>query len=355
MIRKRCGLWMAERMAFAIAATTFLGIMGLTRAAYTQQPQNSIPKITNAKIHIEPVRGNIYMLAGSGGNITLQVGPEGALLVDTGTAEKADDVLAAIQDTARFHLRNLTGPSTFIRYIINTSADPEHTAGNWKIAGSNFFDPVYGGEQIIAHGNVLNRMMTEGEGKGNSTGRGIITDAYFTDYYKLNRFFNGEGVQVIHIPSAHTDGDSVVWFRSSDVISTGDILETNRYPTIDLERGGSVKGVIDGLNSLLDLAYAEFRGQGGTLLVPGHGRLCYANDVAYYRDMVAIVRDRVQYMIDKKMTLEQIKGAKLTKDYDPLYGKEPGSSDRFIEAVFRSLTQDERLRAKREPDRAQHQ
>jgi cyclase len=168
---------------------------------------------------------------------------------------------------------------------------------------------------------------------------GTITDAYFTDVYKLNRFFNGEGVQIIHVPSGHTDGDSIVWFRGSDVISAGDILETRRYPTIDLARGGTVQGVIDGLNAIIDLAYAEFRGQGGTIIIPGHGRLCYTNDVAYYRDMVTIVRDRVQYQIDKKNTLAQIKAQKITRDYDPIYGTEAGASDRFVESVYTSLTQ----------------
>lgn len=325
------------RNLLAITVSALFAIPGLGGIAYTQQPQSPPLKISTGKIHVEPVRGNLFMLAGSGANITLQVGPEGALLVDSGAADKADDVLGAIQDAARFHLRDLTeGLPTPIRYIINTSVGAEHIGGNWKIAGSKSFDPVFGGEQIIAHGNVLNRITEELADKASMPG--TITDAYFTEYYKLNRFFNGEGVQVIHVPSALTDGDSVVWFRGSDVISTGDILETDRYPAIDLKRGGTIKGLIDGLNMLLDLSYAEFRGQGGTMLIPGHGRLCYANDVAYYRDMVTIVRDRVQYMIDKKkMSLEQIQAAGITKDYDPVYGKEPGSGQKFVEAVFQSL------------------
>ena len=321
-----------------LTVSALFAVVGLAGIAYTQQPQSPPLKISAGKIHVEPVRGNIFMLAGSGSNITLQLGPEGALLVDSGAADKADDVLGAIQDAARFHLRDATeGLPTPIRYIINTTFGADHFGGNWKIAASKSFDPVSGGEQIIAHGNVLNRITEELGDKASSPG--TITDAFFTEYYKLNRFFNGEGVQVIHVPSALTDGDTVVWFRGSDVISTGDILETDRYPTIDLKRGGSIKGLINGLNMLLDLSYAEFRGQGGTMLVPGHGRLCYANDVAYYRDMVTIVRDRVQYMMDKKkMSLEDIQKTGITKDYDPVYGKEPGSSQRFVDAIFHSLS-----------------
>jgi len=320
-----------------LAAT--LGVLGIISVGYPaqQNPPYLGARKTSAGIHIEPVRGNIYMLAGAGGNITLQVGPEGILVVDTGPAEKTEAVLAAIQEAAQFHLRALSGPSVPIRYIINTSINAEHIGGNWNVAKSPFFAPVGGGEQIIAHGNVLNRLTMESEDKTEQPG--TITDAYFTDWYKINRFFNGEGIQVLHTPSGHTDGDSIVWFRGSDVISAGDILETNRYPAIDIQRGGTVKGVINGLNAILDLSYPEFRGQGGTIIIPGHGRLCFANDVAYFRDMVTIVRDRIQHLVDKKNTLQQIKASKLTVDYDPIYGKEPGSADRFIEAVYQSLIQ----------------
>jgi glyoxylase-like metal-dependent hydrolase (beta-lactamase superfamily II) len=155
----------------------------------------------------------------------------------------------------------------------------------------------------------------------------------------LSHFFNGEGVQLIHQPSAHSDGDSMVWFRGSDVLAVGDIYGTTTYPVIDQERGGTINGVIAGLNRILDLSIAEFRTEGGTLVVPGHGRISDSADVAYYRDMVTIIRDRVQAMLDKGMTLQQVKAAKPTADYEPRYGATSGpwTTDMFLEAVYATL------------------
>ena len=163
---------------------------------------------------------------------------------------------------------------------------------------------------------------------------------YHASSYKLSQFFNGEGVKVYHQPAAHTDGDSIVFFRYSDVISAGDIYSTTSYPVVDIDRGGNIQGVLDGLNRILDLAVPEFRSQGGTLVIPGHGRLSDTGDVANYRNMVAIIRDRVQDMIRKGMTLEQVKAARPTMDYDGLYGSDSGpwTTAMFVEAVYRSLS-----------------
>ncbi len=146
-------------------------------------------------------------------------------------------------------------------------------------------------------------------------------------------------MQIFHLPDAHTDGDSIVFFRYSDVISAGDILRTDSYPVIEVDKGGSINGILDGLNRILDLAIPEFRSQGGTMIIPGHGRLCDTGDVANYRNMVAIMRDRIQDMIQKGMTLEQVKAAKPTMDYDGLYGSTTGAwtTDMFIEAAYKSL------------------
>ena len=319
-------------VAFMLGATS-LAALGQTSAA-------------NA-VEIVPVRGHIYMLAGAGGNITVSIGPDGVLLVDSGLKEMSDQVLAAIQELQQ-RVRVNGAPAKPIRYIINTHLHPDHIGGNEKIGeagktitGGNVAGDIGDaseGATIISHEKVLDRLSPN----GNPTVpfRALPTLTYLSGQMKLSEFFNGEGVQIFHEPSAHTDGDSIVYFRGSDVIAAGDIFLTTSYPIIDLANGGSLQGVIDGLNHILDLSVAEFRTEGGTLVIPGHGRICDSADVAYYRDMATIVRDRLQSMIKKDMTLEQVKAAKPTADWDPRYDKNPRwTPDMFVEAAYKSLTQ----------------
>jgi cyclase len=163
------------------------------------------------------------------------------------------------------------------------------------------------------------------------------TDTYTTAERKI--FFNNEGVDMIHVPAAHTDGDTIVFFRRSDVISTGDIFVTNGYPIVDLDHGGNIQGVIDGLNRIVEMAIPADEQEGGTLIIPGHGRLCDVADVVFYQEMVIIIRDRVQDLIKKGMSLEQVVAAKPTRDYDPRYGSTTGfwTTDKFVTAVYKSL------------------
>jgi cyclase len=321
------------------------------------------------EIEVLHIRGPVYLLAGAGGNITLSAGPDGVLMVDTGTEEMSGKVLGAIQELQKQMaaasrplfpgfgsenrselqaLRATAAPPKPLRYILLTHFDPEHTGGNERLAASgktitggnvagNIADATEGAA-VVAHENVLIRM-SDRSNKPLIPSGALPREAYFEAFYKLSHHFNGEGIQLIHRPAAHTDGDSIVWFRGSDVISTGDIFTTTAYPVIDIARGGSINGVIDSLNYILDLAFSEFRTEGGTIIVPGHGRLCDSADVAYYRDMVTVIRDRIQDMINKRWTLDQVKMARPTKDYDPRYGADTGpwTTAMFVEAVYQSL------------------
>src|ERR1700690_2932090 len=162
------------------------------------------------------------------------------------------------------------------------------------------------------------------------------TDTYETENWKL---YNGEGVFIYHPLNAHTDGDSYVLFRRSDVVSTGDILTLESYPVVKAERGGSINGLVDALNQIIELLEPKENEEGATYVIPGHGRICDRNDVVNYRDMVTIIRGRIQALINKGMTLEQVKAAKPTVDYDGLYGATAGpwTTDMFVEAVYRDL------------------
>jgi cyclase len=326
---------------FFLAPASLMIAVGFPGYVLAQQGGGQNQNFDKVDVRVLPVQNNIYMLVGAGGNITAQVGKDGILLVDTQFAEMAPKVVAA--------LRKLSDKP--IQYIINTHVHRDHTGGNealakagTTIAGGNFsVDLSDAGQRaaIIAHESVLHVLSATPSGKAND--RSAPAGSWPTDTFfglQKDMFFNGEGIEIIHIPEAHSSGDSMVFFRRSDVISAGDILAINRYPVYDLEGGGSIQGVLQGLNKIVGLSIPADKEEGGTLIVPGHGRICDQADVAEYRDMTTIIRDRIQDMIKKGMTLEKVKAARPTFDYDPLYGSNTGlgSTDNFVEAVYKSLS-----------------
>jgi len=348
----------------------------LSRSAISVDMRIADQSPRDGEVHVLPVQGNIYMLVADGTNLTVSIGAEGVMLVNTGAAQMSDKVLAAVNQLANAVVAPPTTNNCFgancpgiwgwaspymnavitspappkpVRYIINTSAASEHVGGNEKIATAGFF-PRGGGfggavanvgrnASVVAHENVLNRMSAPAGNEAPTPAAALPTDTYFDQFHKLPAYFNGEAVIVYHAPAANTDGDSLVFFRHSEVISAGNVFSTVSYPVIDVEKGGSIQGVIGGLNHILDLAVAEYRAQGGTWIIPSRGRLSDTADVASYRNMLTMIRDRVQDMIGKGMTLEQVKAARPTMDFDGRYGSTTGSwtTDLFVEAVYRSL------------------
>jgi cyclase len=198
-----------------------------------------------------------------------------------------------------------------------------------------------GAASILAAENVLLRMSAP-------TGKQALypTGAWPTESFNQKRkymYLNGEAIETLRQPAAHSDGDSIVFFRRSDVIAAGDVLDTTRFPVIDVAKGGSIQGEIDALNRIVELAIPSVPlvwKEGGTYVVPGHGRIYDQGDVVEYRDMVTITRDVIQEMIQAAMTLEQIKAASPTKAYNPQFGRDSGpwTTNMFVEAVYKSLT-----------------
>jgi cyclase len=310
---------MKRLVTWCVAAAALGAVGGAAETAIEAQ----------AELTVLPVQGNVSVLAGSGGNTTVQIGSEGPLVVDTQPAAMSARVIEAVRGLS---------PRP-IRHLVLTSGGEQQAGGAAAISKAGRYvrvidsiDPrgLDARASIIAHVSVLNRMSAD-----NVPAESWPTDTYFTPEWSI--FSNGEAVQFFHVAAAHSDGDTIVFFRRSDVVSTGAIFDATGYPRFDPERGGSIAGVIEGLNRVLDLTVPGENQEGGTVVIPGRGRLSDETDVANYRDMVTIIRDRVRAMVDKGLTLEQLKRAKPTSDYDGLYAQSDWTSDMFIDAVYRDL------------------
>jgi glyoxylase-like metal-dependent hydrolase (beta-lactamase superfamily II) len=264
------------------------------------------------------VKGKVWAIFGAGGNVTVQIGDEGVLVVDTGSAESA----AAVRD----EIRRIAGDKP-IRYVVATHFHADHTGGNVLVSS----EPIQRAA-VLAHENVGLRLIEAESEAGN-----IVMDTFYGASKAI--YFNGEAIEIIHVPGAHTDGDSLVFFRGSDVVSAGGVISTTNFPSFDPAQGGSVEGLIAALNRILDITVAETRAQGGTVVIPGHGRLYDETDVAEYRDMLTIVRDRIRSSIDERATLADVRRSRPALDYEGVFGAAAGpwSTDAFIEAIYRDL------------------
>jgi cyclase len=323
-----------HRLTYA-GALLVASIAVLPMPAATEQAPAS-PDGGEGPIKSFHVQGNIWMLVGPESNAAVSIGDDGVLVVDTMTEPLARDLLAEI--------RRLAGNKP-IRTAINTHFHPDHSGGNAvineageSIVAGNFAAQVgqgaAGQATVYAHENVLTRM---GELKPAPPFIALPTNTFFTEAKDF--FFNGEPVQLLHQPAAHTDGDVVVFFRRSDVLAAGDVYNNVTFPVFRPGEGGGLPGVVDALNRIIELTVPKEKQEGGTYVIPGHGRLADEADIVEYRDMNTIIRARFQDAIDKGMTLAQVRAARLVRDYEGRYGAASGgwTTDQFIEAAYESV------------------
>jgi cyclase len=280
-------------------------------------------------LEVIKVRPNFYMIAGAGGNIGVQIGSDGVILVNSGNGAASNEVLAAIKKLTDLQ----------IRYIINTDEGADFVGGNAKLAkaGLNVLNGQTGAA-ILAHESVLTRMSAR-NAKPSYPGDAWPSEAFLAKRYAFR--MNDDAIEIFYQPAAHSDADSLVLFRQSDVVVAGDIMDTTRFPVIDVANGGSIQGEIDALNRIIELTVVPipfiYNGV-GTYVIPGHGRLCLQLDVVDYRDMVVVVRDVIADLIKQGKTLDQIKAAHPAQPYETEFGTQEGSTNAFVEAVYKSLT-----------------
>jgi cyclase len=302
-------------------------------AAGKQMAKAATPPAAAAAHGVEtwPIREHVYLLVGAGANITVQIGEHAVVVVNAGRSEMSAQVVSAIKE-----LTDLP-----IEYVIDTNGDPDVVGGNAAISKSGFVNTGQPGEPsgagIVSQLSTLDRLTAlnaQNRARDPNIARiGSPTDT-FEDQWA---FFNGEAVMLYHAPHAHTDGDTYVFFRRSDVIATGDIFNTDRYPVIDAEHGGSLAGILDAMADIIAMMVPRQNEEGGTYLVPGRGRICDRTEIVNYHDALSIIQGRIRFYVSKGMTLEQVREAKPSFDYDGIYGsdQEPWTTRMFIDAVYR--------------------
>ena len=283
--------------------------------------------ITNYdELDVLHVQGNIWLVAGAGANITIQAGAQGVIVVDSGAEGLTGLLLEAIAEITDLP----------IRYIINTSKAAQHVGGNSTLGSLPGGLPSGVGTglltNIIAHENVLFRM---------SSGNVFPVEAWPTDGYFAPRrgmIFNGEAIDIIHMPNAHSDGDSLVYFRGSNVLVTGDLYTNTSLPLINTSEGGTYMGLVEAFDQMIEITVADDLMEGGTFVIPGHGYIADEADLAEYRDMVFIIRDRLHRLIvEDGFTLEQVKEARPTLGWESRYSNPEWSTEMFIESIYQEF------------------
>ena len=327
-----------RRLVLAALTTLALSAAGIQAQQIRTAKQTPFPQNPDwAKLQVDtiPVQGKVHLVAGAGGNIAVQAGDDGILLVDTGYEQMSAKVVTAIRQIA---------PGRTLRTIINTTLADAHTGANAvliKEGRLNQAGPGLGQRpneaDLIGHSKLLALMTEIGREK-------IVPERWPPSVYsgkQKDLYSNNEPVVILAVPNAVTEGDSLVWFRGSDVVVTGEIFNQASFPYIDAAHGGTINGIIDGLNNVLDITVPKHNQEGGTMVIPGYGRIGDEHDVLEYRDMLTIIRDRVQAAIDKKMTLAQVKAMKpsATYEYEPRFNRDPAwTAEMFVETIYKNLS-----------------
>ena len=273
---------------------------------------------SKVEIKVSKVAGNVYMLQGAGGNIGASVGEDGIVVVDDQYAPLADKIQAA--------LKGITDKP--VRFIINTHYHEDHVGGN------EFFQKQ---APIIAQDNVRKRL-EEGGRAGNGGSMGMEAKAQpkaalpiITFDHDVTVHLNGEDIRALHFPAGHTDGDSVIYFPKSNVVHMGDDFVTYGFPFTDVDGGGSIDGMISGVEGAIAKLPPDVK------IIPGHGNVSNLDDVRAYVKMLKETRAAVQDALDKKMTLEQMKEKKVLDPWKK-YSGDFVSTDVFLETLYNSLT-----------------
>jgi glyoxylase-like metal-dependent hydrolase (beta-lactamase superfamily II) len=305
------------------------GPQGQGRPASDLQRPRRIEYGKRDQVEVLHVKGNVYLVAGADTHVTVQVGPLALFVVDTATADMSDKLLAAIKTISPLP----------IRFVVNTSANPNYIGGNERFAkssGDNVNAFLGQGARVYANENAYARMSNPKDGSAP-----VPTALWPTDAFALplKSLYNGEPIELIHPESAHTNGDVMVFFRTSDVLVTGELFSTDRYPMIDAKSGGTLNGILEALNRAIDIAIPEYNSMGGTRVIPGHGRISSEIDLVEYRDGLTIIADRITQRVLEGRTLAQVKAEGVSLDYDGLYGATngPWTTDMFIEAAYNEI------------------